>query len=217
MKFYFNNGSCSLASHIALEESGLPFETVCVTLAAGQIQQADYLAKNPWGRVPALETAGAVLTENVAILQYIADLVPDRGLLPPSATLERARANRFLSLLSSTVHIAFRPLFRPNRLATTELGQADVIATGVEALNDVLKKLEAELSATEFVLESGYSLCDAYTLVFALWTQKPSARLLVTPTPNLHALAARVIKRPAVQAAMRTEKLIFIDASLTAA
>lgn len=215
MTLYFSNGSCSLASHIALAESGLAYQAVRVDLSKGENQAPEYLAKNPWGRVPALDTSGPVLTENVAILQYIADLVPERTLLPKPGTMERAVANSFMALLSSTVHVAFRPLFRPNRLAETASGQADVTATGARMLNGVLSKLESELAGRKYVLADGFSLCDAYALVFALWTQRPKAKGLVIATPHLHALARTVLQRPSVQAAMRAEDLEFIEPAST--
>src|SRR3546814_9555085 len=82
-------------------------------------------------KVPAREIGDVILTENVAILTYIAEQVPAFGLLPVSG-MERARALEWLALLSSTVHVAFRPIFRPGRLAVSEAGQQDVAATGLE-------------------------------------------------------------------------------------
>lgn len=217
MILYFNSGSCSLASHVALEESGLPYEAVRVDLSKDQHQTPSYLEKNPWGRVPALDVSGTSLSENVAILQYLADQVPERNLLPKPGTMQRALATRWMALLSSTVHVAFRPLFRPNRLADTPTGQRDVTETGVRALNEVLAKLEAELDGRKFILESGFSLCDAYALVFALWTTRPKSRDVVIPTPHLHSIARSVLQRPAAQAAMQSEGLEFIErASATA-
>ncbi|EQB31363.1 MULTISPECIES: glutathione S-transferase family protein [Sphingomonadales] len=213
MILYYNSGSCSLASHVALEETGLKYEAVRVDLSKDQHHAPEYLLKNPWARVPALDVSGSTLTENVAILQYLADLVPERRLLPKPGTFDRALATRWLALLSSTVHVAFRPLFRPNRLATTPEGQEDVRDTGVRALNEVLGRLEAELGDRAFLLGDEYSLCDAYALVFALWTLRPNARTIVIPTPNLHRIAKTVSQRPAALAAMRQEGLAFVEPS----
>src|SRR3546814_13689922 len=77
------------------------------------------------------------LTENIAILSYIAGLVPQKQLLPDTG-LARARALEWLALLSSTVHVAFRPIFRPNRLAESAQAQPDFAATGLIALRNVL-------------------------------------------------------------------------------
>ena len=210
MILYYNSGSCSLASHVALEETGLEYKAVRVDLSKDQHQTPEYLAKNPWGRVPALDISGTILTENVAILHYLADLVPERKLLPKPGTLGRAQATRWMALLSSTVHVAFRPLFRPSRLAETQKGRRDVTETGIRSLNEVLAKLDAELGDRSFILGDDFSLCDAYALVFALWTLRPNARNVVIPTPNLHRIAKTVAQRPAAQAAMRCEGLEFV-------
>lgn len=94
MKLLYNPESCLLATHAALEESGLPFEFERVDLAAGVNQQPAFLAKNRWGRVPALEVDGTILTENVAILPFIADRVPDRALLPIAGPGSAGRGRR---------------------------------------------------------------------------------------------------------------------------
>src|SRR3546814_10850535 len=99
-----------------------------IDLGKNEQTRPEYLAKNPWAKVPALEIGDVILTENVAILTYIAEQVPAFGLLPVSG-MERARALEWLALLSSTVHVAFRPIFRPGRLAVSEAGQQDVAAT----------------------------------------------------------------------------------------
>lgn len=110
MIFYYSPGSCSRASRIALEECGLAYDEVLIDVRAGAQATPDYQAINPWGRVPALAIDGVVLTENSAILSHLADRSPDRGLLPAPGTIDRARAAEWLSLLSSTVHVAFRPI-----------------------------------------------------------------------------------------------------------
>src|SRR3546814_13830436 len=104
-KLYYNSGSCSLASHAALEESGLAYELERIDLGKNEQTRPEYLAKNPWAKVPALEIGVVIPTENVAILTYIAEQVLAFGLLPYSE-MERARAFEWLALLSSSVPIA---------------------------------------------------------------------------------------------------------------
>ena len=104
MLLYYAPGSCSLASHIALEEAGADYETVRMDLGAGDQRRAEYLALNPLGRVPALAIDGAVLTENAAILAFIAQRFPDAGLAPISDPLAFARVQGFNAFLASTVH-----------------------------------------------------------------------------------------------------------------
>ncbi|AMK20341.1 MULTISPECIES: glutathione S-transferase N-terminal domain-containing protein [Sphingobium] len=97
LKLYYNPGSCSLASHAALEEAGLPYEAELIDLTQNAQFSDAYRQKNPWARVPALQIGDDVLTENIAILNHIAELVPEKALLPTEG-LARARALEWLGL-----------------------------------------------------------------------------------------------------------------------
>jgi glutathione S-transferase len=211
LKLYYNPGSCSLASHCALEESGLPFAIEKIDLMVGAHEQPAYREKNIWARVPALDIDGDILIETPAILQYIADSVPAAGLLPPVTTLARAHANEWLSLLSSTVHVAFRPIFRPGRLAATAEGQADVSAFGLQALDGVLGLLEQRLSSSDYALGDRFSFCDLHLFVFIMWTKRPALSGKLTARPGLEALGRKISARPAVRRALSDEGLIFPD------
>src|SRR5882672_499917 len=95
-KLYFSPGAVSMATHIALEEAGVPYTLEPVLIREGQHRTESYRRIHPLGRLPALEIApGVVLTETPALLGYLAELVPERELLPPSG-LERARANEWM-------------------------------------------------------------------------------------------------------------------------
>src|SRR5215468_6847507 len=111
MKLYFSPGACSLSPHIALREAKLPFELEQVNLATKRTRSdRDYRAVNPSGYVPALELDdGQVLTEGPAIVQYIADRVPETRLAPPPSTLERYRLQEWLGFISSELHKGFSP------------------------------------------------------------------------------------------------------------
>src|SRR5438874_13136747 len=124
MKLYFSPGACSLSPHIALLEAGLEFKLERVDLRAKQLESgADFLTINPKGYVPALELKdGAVLTEGPAIVQFIADLAPDRQLAPANGTLERYRLIEWLNFISTELHKSFSPLFRPT--STEEMKEA---------------------------------------------------------------------------------------------
>src|SRR5690242_13618675 len=112
-RFYFSPGAVSMATHIALEEVGIAYTLEPVLLREGQHLSEQYRRVHPLARVPALEIeAGVVLTETPALLGYLAELAPELGLLPQTG-LERARANEWMSLLSSAVHVSFITFFRP--------------------------------------------------------------------------------------------------------
>ncbi len=113
MKLYYSPGACSLSPHIALREAGLPFELVKKDLHSQTLDDgSDFRAINPKGYVPALVLDdGQVLTEGPAIVQFIADQVPEKKLAPPAGTMERVRLQEWLNYITSEIHKAFSPLF----------------------------------------------------------------------------------------------------------
>ena len=202
MKLYFTPGTCSLAPHIVLRELGLEIELVRVRLGTPPVlaaTQADYLALNPNGYVPLLQLDdGSLLTEGVAILQYLADLRPERGLLPAATPLQRYESMRWLVYISSELHKMFSPwLFHP------EYGeQAAQVARGRIAKRLVL--VEQQLDGRDYLLGAAFTVADAYLFAIVSW-----ARLCEVPLeafPRLRAWLGRVAARPGVQAALAAEK-----------
>jgi glutathione S-transferase len=116
LTLYFSPGACSLASHIAIEETGAPYEAKLTALARGEQRTPEYLAINPRARVPALKTEDGVITENVAILTYLAKRFPEKNLLPRDLPGE-VRCISTMAWLSNTVHPGFTRVFRPERFA----------------------------------------------------------------------------------------------------
>src|SRR3954451_13831776 len=115
MRLYYSPGACSLAAHIVLEETGLPYEPVRVTTADRSNWRPEYLAVNPRGYVPALAVEDWVMTENAAIMLFLARQRPEAGLLP-RAPRELGRCLEWLLWQADTAHIAFAQQFRPERL-----------------------------------------------------------------------------------------------------
>src|SRR5215471_10698817 len=115
MQLYFSPGACSLASHISLRETGLPFDLKRTDTKTKKLEDgSDFFAVNSKGAVPALRLDnGQVLTENPAILQYIADQAPESRLAPKNGTLERYRLQEWLNFVTSEIHKSFSPLFSP--------------------------------------------------------------------------------------------------------
>lgn len=181
--------ACSLASRLALMEAGLPHEVVVVHTTRGEQKTDAYRRINPRGQVPALETNEGVLTESTAILPYIADLAPDRALLPPPGSFERAQAQMWLSYLSSTVHAAYGGLLKPDLAPVRpvrEVFQAQLVAA--------LQGIDAHLAGREYMLDR-FSVVDLYLLVFSLW------RAIAGPLPampNLDAFQMRMLARPGI-------------------
>src|SRR6187402_2604887 len=115
MKLYYSPGACSLSPHIALHEAGLAFEPVVANLKAHELADGtDYYGINPLGYVPLLELDdGTRLTEGPAIVQYIADQVPDKKLAPANGTVARAQLQGWLNFVGTELHKGFGPLFNP--------------------------------------------------------------------------------------------------------
>jgi glutathione S-transferase len=206
LTLFYSPRACSLACHIALEESGLPFATREVRIRENKHKDESYLQVNRWGKIPALKIGDQVLTEAHAILTYIADRAAHE-LLPAAGTLERARAHEWMNFLSSTVHIAFRPLFRPAVLAGTNGPIEAVRRAGIPLLRETLAEVDRRLAGRPWALGEKYSVCDPYLLVFWIWSQREDVIEHVEDMPNWRALADRTLDRPATQRALAREGL----------
>jgi len=188
--------ACSLACHIALEESGLPYDLRPVRVRMGEHQQEEYLRVNPWGKIPALRIDDEVLTETHAILCYVADSAPDASLLP-TEPLARARAHEWMNFLSASVHIAFRPLFKPQYLVGDPSRYPDVREVGIPNLRKTLLEVDRRLEGKTYALGDQFSVVDPYLLVFWIWSQRDDVRLHVADMPNWSAHAERIFAREA--------------------
>jgi glutathione S-transferase len=201
MKLYYSPGACSLSVHIALHESGLAFEPVLASTKTHQLKDGtDYYTINPLGAVPLLELDdGTRLTEGPAIVQYIADLVPDQQLAPPNGTLARAQLQSWLNFISTELHQGFSPLFNP---ATP----ADYKPVAINKLLSRLKWVDGELAGKSFLMGDAYSVADPYLFNVTNWARFVGVD--ISGFANLAALRERVAARPAVQAAMKAEGLV---------
>jgi glutathione S-transferase len=117
IKLFYAVNTCSLASHIALEEAGAEYSTVRISFAADEQRGPEYLAINPKGRVPAMVTGNGILTETPAMLAFIAQSFPEAGLAPLDDPFAFAQVQAFNSYLCSTVHVAHAHRMRGQRWA----------------------------------------------------------------------------------------------------
>jgi glutathione S-transferase len=203
MKLYYKPGACSLAAHIVLRESGAAFDLERVDTNAQKTESgADYAAVNRKGYVPALALDdGAVLTENPALLQFIADRYPDSGLAPKPGTMERVRLQEHLNFVSSELHKAFSPFFA----ATPPEG--DSRATAEARLFRRLDDAEATLADGQpFLLGDAFTVADAYLFVIAGWANPLGIGL--KRWPRLDAFVERVAAREPTRDALRAEGLL---------
>jgi len=200
MKLYCKPGACSLSPHIVARECGLDFTQVNVDLQKKLTEQGeDYWQINPKGQVPALQfDDGTILTEGVAIVQYLADLKPDYHLLAPTGSLTRYHTLEWLSFISSELHKGFTPLFRPD---TPEAYKPQLRAQ----LEKKFQLVNAALEDKQWLLGTRYTVADIYLYVVTRWAK--AVKLQLDEMPALDAWFARVGERPAVQAALQAEGL----------
>jgi glutathione S-transferase len=201
MKLYYSPGSCSLASHIALCETGLPFETdQIIKTTKMTVGGENFMHLNPKGYVPAIKLDdGSILTEGGAVLQYIADRKPDSGLAPKACTMERYRLQEWLTFISSEIHKSFSPMF--NKDAPEEVKNY--------ARNNLTRRLvhaETQLANKAYLMGDHFTVADAYFFVVVNWSNAVNFDL--APYPHIKEYMARVAARPSVQAAMKAEGLL---------
>jgi glutathione S-transferase len=194
MILYLAPGACSLAGHIALNEAGLAFEQVNVDLKTHRTEDGhDFAEINPKGYVPALVLdSGELLTENVAILYWIAD---QAGKTAPVGSLGRYRLLESLAYISTEVHKSFKPLFSGS--ATEE-----VKAAVREAINKRLSFLAERLNQ-DYLFGSDFTVADAYLFVMLTWARQNGVSI---PDP-LPAYFERIKARPAVVRSLEDEGL----------
>jgi len=201
MKLYFSPGACSLSPHIVLQEAGLDFTLERVDIPRRQTASgADFLAINPKGYVPALELKdGSVLTEGPAIVQFVADLAPDRQLVPAHGTLERYQLIEWLNFIATELHKGFSPLFRPT-------ASADMKDAARASLRNRLGWVAQRLDGRDYLMGTQFTVADAYLFTVLGWAGVVQFDL--SPWPVLDSYRQRVGGRPAVQQALRAEGLL---------
>ena len=168
MKLYFSPGTCALADHIALAWIGKPYEIQKVT--RDERSQPAFLKLNPAGAVPVLEDNGWILTQNAAILNYLADLNPESKLGGDGSPKSRAEVNRWLAVVNSDVHPAFKPLFG----SLSFLDDAAVIEKGKDAarksLRTLFERLDKQLDGKDWLIGTR-SIADPYLFVTLRWAK----------------------------------------------
>ena len=203
MKLYTTPGACSLADHIALQWTGAPFEAQVVSRE--QRRQPDFLALNPDGAVPVLQNGDWVLTQNAAILNYIADKFPEAKLGGDGSPESRAEVNRWLAFVNSDLHPAFKPIFG----STSYLGDQAFIEKSQDnarkQLRGMFERADAQLAGKDW-LTGARSIVDPYLFVVTQWAKKTGVDL--SGLDNLARFDARMAADPGVQAALKAEGLL---------
>lgn len=204
MKLFYAPGTCSLSPHIVAREAGLPLELIKVDIRAKPHRTEsgeDYAKINPKGYVPALQLdEGGLLTEGVAIVQFLADQAPGSDLAPPLGSPERYRLQEWLTFISAELHKMFSPwLFHPEYGEVAQQVAKDKIAGRFAFLDE-------HLGGRPYLLGTSFTVADAYCFTIVNWSKLHNIDL--APYPKLSNYMARVGHRPTVRAVMEVEGLL---------
>ena len=206
MKLYYLAGSCALAPHIALEHSGLAYEALRVE--RGMQADARYLKVNPLGRVPALVTPShGTITEVPAVLSYIADMAPDRGLLPSVGTWARYETLRWMAYLSSTMHPAFGRLWRAERFVNDATHRGAVEQAAATQLASDFAHVDNQLADRQWVAGNHFTVADLYLFVFGRWGMRRATS--TKDFPNVFRHTSSIANIPATLRAMSQQGIKF--------
>lgn len=202
MKLYTKPGACSLSDHIALRWIGTPFDLQVMDGAS--MKTPEYLQLNPAGAVPVLEVDGWTLTQNAAILNFLADTFPESGLGGDGAPKSRAEINRWLAFLNADVHPAFHPIFGSTRYLEDDTSIEKSKSHARKQLRGLFERLDAQLAGKDF-LTGARSIADPYLFVTLRWAKATQVDL--TGLDNLERFFVRMLADDGVAAALRAEGL----------
>jgi glutathione S-transferase len=204
LTLYYVHGSCSLASHIALEEAGLTYEARKVDFGANEQRSEAYLRLNPKGRVPALVTPQGVITETPAILTYVAQSAPGANLAPFDDAFAFARLQSFCAYLCATVHVAHAHKMRGYRWATEDASFADMRRKVPDSMTACFDIIEDGMIEGPWVMGEQYTIADPYLFTLAEWLEGDGVD--VSRLPKVVAHRTRMAERPAVREVLRQER-----------
>jgi glutathione S-transferase len=210
LTLYYSPGACSMASHIGIEETGAAYAEKPTLLAKGEQKTEAYLKVNPRGKVPALSVDGRIITENTAILTYLARQFPKANLLPADLVGE-AHCIGAMAWFSNIVHPSYQRYMRPERFAEGEAAQATVKDMGHKSFWANLQEINSLLEGKDWMMGKQYTVVDPYGLVFYGWGARSEF-----PMKELAAYTAwkdRMLKRPAVMKILQSEQNVLVKAA----
>lgn len=200
MKLYFTPGACSLSPHIVLRELGLPFDLVKVDLATKKLADGtDFTSLSAKASVPLLQLDdGRTISEGPAIVQYLADLKPEKKLAPANGSFERTRLQEWLNFIGTEVHKSFGVMFHPDAVGekAVEFFKARIRSR----LGDIV---EPALAKYDYLLGNEFSVADAYLYTMLTWAR--NFKFDFGQWPAIARYFDRVGARPAVLAAHEAE------------
>jgi glutathione S-transferase len=205
LKLYYAPGACSFVPHTLLEMAGVAFEPVSIKLHKGEQQSAEYLALNPRGQVPVLVDGNSVITQIVAIVLHLDQILPDAHLLP-KAGLARSKVLETFTWMNNTVHPTFTHFFMPGKFTDNADAQAAVKAYAVGIYRKMLGEIEAlAQKAAPWLTGEQPGALDAYALTFLRWGG--FAGIDPNDFPTTWKLAQAFAALPAVARVIERERL----------
>lgn len=205
LKLYYSPGACSLASHILLEELGIPYEAHRVDLKTHQVDNQDFYQINPLGTVPTLELDnGDILTQNLAILIYLGKTDQTHLLLPSGNLVQYLHCIEWLGFLNSDLHKTFGVLFSPQKFVQSEAAQFELKKTIIQRIHSLFDYVEKRLSH-HYLVGDHFTIVDAYLYVMCRWGR--AFKIEMTQWPKLTAFTNRIAERPSTRRALAEENL----------
>ena len=203
LTLYFCPGLCSLASHIAIEETGAEYAAKPVLVPKGEHMAEGYLKINPRHKVPSLDIDGTILVENAAIMAYLAKHFP-AAKLKPESELDEARWLSTMTWLSNTLHPSFTRIFRSDKFTDDKAAQAGVKEAGKKEAWENVLEIDRMLATGPWMRGAQYTTCDPYAMVFYSWGQR--AELPMGDLKHYTAWKDRMLQRPAVKKILEREQ-----------
>jgi glutathione S-transferase len=203
IKLYYAADTCSLASHIALEEAGADYSLARISFARNEQRSPDYLAINPKGRVPAMVTERGVLTETPAMLVFVAQSFPQARLAPLDDAFAFAEVQAFNSFLCATLHVAHAHRMRGHRWADDEAAIAAMQRKVPDSVGACYDLIERHMFRGPWVMGEAYTICDPYLFTIAQWMEGDGVDPARFPRVADH--RRRTSERPAVRKAIAQE------------
>lgn len=205
LELFYAAHTCSLATHIALEEAGADYTTVRIDFSREQQKSADYLRINPKARVPALVTDRGILTETPAMLVYVAQTFPAAKLAPMDDAFAFAEVQAFNSYLCSHLHVAHAHRMRGHRWvdANDKAAIAAMQRKVPESVGEAFALVEREMLRGPWVMGERYTICDPYLFTLAQWLEADGVDPARLPKVIDH--RRRMSERAAVKKAIAEE------------
>lgn len=194
LTLYYSPGACSMAPHIVLEEIGAPYDAEKIDIAKGEQKTPEYIHINPRQKVPALGVDGAVLTEDIAILLYLAARFPEAKLVPDDP-FAYGRCVEWMSFLATGAHVLFAEMLHPDRLLAEPSQHQALRAAARERLARAFADIDSHLLGGEFAVGDHFTVADAHLFVFYLWGKRAH---LIDRAATLRQWGAAMAKRPSV-------------------